>query len=126
VAKKVKKPTRNMKKGEYYKVDGDKLERTKKSCPKCGAGVFMGEHKNRFVCGNCGYTEWKKTDKPVDVPKEVPKEAPKADAPKVVEAKVDVPKAEEAKPKEIPKEELKVEAPKEEKKEEPKVEEKKE
>lgn len=31
-----------------------------KSCPKCGAGVFMAEHKNRFHCGKCGYTEFKK------------------------------------------------------------------
>lgn len=32
----------------------------RKSCPKCGSGVFMGEHKNRTSCGKCGYTEFKK------------------------------------------------------------------
>ena len=32
----------------------------KKTCPKCGAGVFMAEHKNRIACGKCGYTEFKK------------------------------------------------------------------
>ena len=38
--------------------DGAKAKR--KSCPKCGPGVFMGEHKNRTACGRCGYTEFKK------------------------------------------------------------------
>jgi ubiquitin-small subunit ribosomal protein S27Ae len=33
----------------------------KKTCPKCGAGVFMAEHKNRISCGKCGYTEFKKS-----------------------------------------------------------------
>ncbi|MGC9037646.1 MAG: 30S ribosomal protein S27ae [Candidatus Micrarchaeia archaeon] len=28
-----------------------------KFCPKCGSR--MGEHADRFVCGKCGYTEWK-------------------------------------------------------------------
>jgi len=32
----------------------------KKTCPKCGPGYFMAEHKNRFACGKCGYTEFKK------------------------------------------------------------------
>ncbi|NTV23403.1 MAG: 30S ribosomal protein S27ae [Nanoarchaeota archaeon] len=31
-----------------------------KTCPKCGAGVFMAEHKNRSSCGKCGYSEFKK------------------------------------------------------------------
>ncbi|MCL5100743.1 MAG: 30S ribosomal protein S27ae [Candidatus Marsarchaeota archaeon] len=29
-----------------------------KFCPKCG--VRMASHKNRFTCGKCNYTEWKK------------------------------------------------------------------
>lgn len=28
-----------------------------KACIKCGAG--MGEHKDRYSCGRCGYTEFK-------------------------------------------------------------------
>ncbi|MDK2790431.1 MAG: ubiquitin-small subunit ribosomal protein S27Ae [Methanothermococcus sp.] len=48
---------------QYYKVEGDKVERLKKTCPKCGPGVFMAEHLNRFACGKCGYTEWKKSEK---------------------------------------------------------------
>jgi len=30
-----------------------------KSCPKCGAGVRLAEHKNRSSCGKCGYFEKK-------------------------------------------------------------------
>lgn len=34
----------------------------RKHCPKCGAGVYMGEHKNpdRLVCGKCSYVEFSK------------------------------------------------------------------
>ena len=51
-----KKPSEKWKK---YKVIGDKLERSR-SCPKCGNGVFLAEHKDRFFCGTCHYTEMKK------------------------------------------------------------------
>ena len=34
-------------------------ELKKKTCPKCGPGVFLAEHGNRFSCGKCGYTEFK-------------------------------------------------------------------
>jgi len=29
-----------------------------KSCPKCGPGVFMAQHKDRMTCGKCGYSEF--------------------------------------------------------------------
>lgn len=32
-----------------------------KSCPKCGPGTFLANHKDRDSCGKCGYTE-KKTN----------------------------------------------------------------
>lgn len=48
-------------KRDAYKVEGDKLVRTRPVCPKCGAGVFMATHKDRVSCGRCGYTEF--TDK---------------------------------------------------------------
>jgi len=35
--------------------DGGKFKG--KFCPKCGPGVFMGKHKDRTVCGKCGYME---------------------------------------------------------------------
>lgn len=43
-----------------YKVEGGKLVRTHKQCPKCGVGVFMAEHKGRRSCGKCGYMEREK------------------------------------------------------------------
>ena len=59
-----KKPTekKSVKKSNAYKVDGDKVERTKPGCPKCGPGVFMAAHKDRTACGKCGYTEFNKKE----------------------------------------------------------------
>ncbi|WP_321430817.1 30S ribosomal protein S27ae [uncultured Methanolobus sp.] len=45
---------------DYYKVNGDSIERTHQSCPRCGEGFFLAEHKDRRTCGKCGYTEFKK------------------------------------------------------------------
>jgi small subunit ribosomal protein S27Ae len=53
-----------MKKREFFKIDGDKINRIRKHCPKCGPGVFIAEHKNRISCGKCGYTEFKGGGKP--------------------------------------------------------------
>jgi len=47
-------------KRELYGVKDNKLERKRKTCPKCGEGVFMAEHADRYSCGKCGYTEFKK------------------------------------------------------------------
>ncbi|HUR64010.1 MAG: ubiquitin-small subunit ribosomal protein S27Ae [Thermoplasmata archaeon] len=44
---------------KFYQVQGNKLVRTHKACPKCGAGVFMAQHKDRMHCGKCGHTERK-------------------------------------------------------------------
>jgi len=54
------KKTLRIKKSSFYKVDGESVVRTRKSCVKCGAGVYMAEHKDRLTCGKCGYTEMKK------------------------------------------------------------------
>ena len=48
-----------MKGREIFKVEGDKITRLRRHCPKCGDGVFLAEHKNRLSCGTCGYTEYK-------------------------------------------------------------------
>jgi len=48
----------NIKKGEKYKIEGDKVTR-KKTCPKCGPGVFMADHEKRRHCGKCNFTEFK-------------------------------------------------------------------
>jgi len=45
---------------KFYMVKGDKVDRLRKECPRCGRGVFLGEHKDRLTCGKCGYTSFKK------------------------------------------------------------------
>jgi small subunit ribosomal protein S27Ae len=59
-----------MKGREIFKVEGDKITRLRRHCPKCGEGVFLGEHKDRISCGKCGYTEFKgrsnKISKPIE------------------------------------------------------------
>ena len=52
-------PKKVVAKKDAYKVEGDKLVRTKPVCPKCGPGVFMATHKDRVSCVNCVYTEFK-------------------------------------------------------------------
>ena len=47
-------------KAKLYKLQGGVLERLKPTCPRCGPGVFMAGHGDRFACGKCGYTEFKK------------------------------------------------------------------
>ena len=59
MAKEAKKKA-SVKKSDAYSVKGDAVERTKPTCPKCGAGVYMAVHKDRTSCGKCGYTEFKK------------------------------------------------------------------
>ncbi|MBD6955343.1 MAG: 30S ribosomal protein S27ae [Thermoplasmata archaeon] len=49
-----------MQKRELYEIRDGKLIRKRKSCPKCGPGVFLAEHSDRYTCGKCGYTEFKK------------------------------------------------------------------
>ena len=58
-----KKPVKKGKsilKYKKYSIVGDILTRTGRACPKCGPAVFMGEHKDRFACGKCGYMEVRK------------------------------------------------------------------
>ncbi|HWQ66233.1 MAG TPA: 30S ribosomal protein S27ae [Methanospirillum sp.] len=55
-AKKVKKTT---KRSAYFTVSGKNATAQRRYCPRCGPGVFMGEHKDRTTCGKCGYTEFK-------------------------------------------------------------------
>ncbi|HIH43880.1 MAG TPA: 30S ribosomal protein S27ae [Candidatus Methanoperedenaceae archaeon] len=45
---------------KFYEVKGKEIKHLKPSCPRCGAGHFMAEHKNRLSCGRCGYTEFRK------------------------------------------------------------------
>jgi small subunit ribosomal protein S27Ae len=45
-----------MRNNELYDIKGEKLDRKRKFCPKC-EGAFLAQHKDRFHCGKCGYTE---------------------------------------------------------------------
>jgi len=53
--KKKEKKTRRL-----YGIKEGKLVRKNPACPRCGEGTFMAEHQDRFSCGKCGYTKWKK------------------------------------------------------------------
>jgi small subunit ribosomal protein S27Ae len=44
---------------KVYEVSGNSLKRKNKYCPKCGPGIFMANHKDRWTCGKCRYTEKK-------------------------------------------------------------------
>ena len=58
-----KKPHKNKpvsKKYKHYKIDGEHVKRMKKSCPRCGMGTFLADHKTRLYCGKCRYTEFLK------------------------------------------------------------------
>ncbi len=60
--KKPHKKTLRIKKSAFYEVKENSVIRKRKTCVKCGAGVFMAEHKDRYTCGKCGYTEMKKKE----------------------------------------------------------------
>ncbi|MHA2398314.1 MAG: 30S ribosomal protein S27ae, partial [Promethearchaeota archaeon] len=45
---------------KYYKVEGGKLVRTHRTCPKCGPSYFLANHYDRWSCGKCGYTIFKR------------------------------------------------------------------
>lgn len=60
MAKKKKKPKKVSQRWKFYEKSGEGLTKKNKECPKCGAGVFMANHKNRWTCGKCKYTEFKK------------------------------------------------------------------
>ena len=56
---KPKAPKRRIQVYKLYSLDGEKLTKLRKECPRCGRGYFMAEHENRLTCGNCGYTTYK-------------------------------------------------------------------
>lgn len=46
---------------ELYETEGGEVKRLRKSCPRCGAGIFLADHGERLACGKCGYTEFKQS-----------------------------------------------------------------
>jgi len=58
-----KKPkVRKKEKGAFtrYKVDATGLTRLRPYCERCGTGYFMADHGDRFACGHCGFTRYKR------------------------------------------------------------------
>ena len=43
-----------------YKIDDKGLTRLRPYCERCGQGYFMADHGNRFSCGHCGFTRYKR------------------------------------------------------------------
>jgi len=62
---KAEKPKREKRKRQekgvhaMYKVEGEKVTRLRPTCERCGPGFFMGDHKDRYTCGHCGFTRYK-------------------------------------------------------------------
>jgi small subunit ribosomal protein S27Ae len=50
-----------VKQNNFFKLKEGKIERTKKNCERCGDGTFMADHENRWYCGKCRLTIWKKS-----------------------------------------------------------------
>jgi small subunit ribosomal protein S27Ae len=48
---------------KMYEKKGEALAKKNRSCPKCGPGYFMANHKDRVTCGRCHYTEFSKKEK---------------------------------------------------------------
>jgi small subunit ribosomal protein S27Ae len=59
-AGKKEKGKHTQKKWKAYTVTAEGVKRNRKSCPKCGEGVHLAQHKDRQSCGKCGYTEFAK------------------------------------------------------------------
>jgi small subunit ribosomal protein S27Ae len=53
----VNKPT--SKKYSHYTISGTTAKKAK-TCPRCGQGTFLAQHKDRVHCGKCNYTEFTK------------------------------------------------------------------
>lgn len=58
--KKVKKRRKGV--FSYYKVGEEGLTRLLPFCERCGPGYFMADHGDRFTCGHCGFTRYKRTE----------------------------------------------------------------
>lgn len=46
-----------VKQHEYFSIKDGKVEIKRRYCPRCGDS-FLANHKDRFVCGKCHYSEF--------------------------------------------------------------------
>ena len=56
IKKKGKKQVKNKRPSKRWELYNKGV---RKFCPKCGPGIFLGEHKDRWYCGKCHYVEYK-------------------------------------------------------------------
>jgi ubiquitin-small subunit ribosomal protein S27Ae len=49
---------------KFFDISKGALVRKKRDCPRCGKGVYMGQHSDRSTCGKCGFTEFGHKEKP--------------------------------------------------------------
>lgn len=58
--KHVNKPTSV--KYKKYTIEGDKIVKKARSCPRCGPGIFLSLGQKRAYCGKCHFTEFEKKE----------------------------------------------------------------
>ncbi|HII85897.1 TPA: 30S ribosomal protein S27ae [Candidatus Bathyarchaeota archaeon] len=65
VEKAKKEKTKRQEKGAHalYKIEGSKVARLRPTCERCGIGYFMADHSDRYTCGHCGFTRYKRAEK---------------------------------------------------------------
>jgi len=44
-----------------YKIENDKATKLRPTCERCGPGYFMADHHDRYTCGHCGFTRYKRS-----------------------------------------------------------------
>jgi len=44
-----------------YKIENDKVTKLRPTCERCGPGYFMADHHDRYTCGHCGFTRYKRS-----------------------------------------------------------------
>ena len=44
----------------FYSIEGGKIKRLLPTCDRCGPGYFMADHGDRYACGHCGFTKYKR------------------------------------------------------------------
>jgi small subunit ribosomal protein S27Ae len=61
--KKEKKPKEEKGVHALYMIETGRVTRLRPVCERCGPGYFMAEHANRYTCGHCGFTKYKRLEK---------------------------------------------------------------
>jgi len=62
VEKKKKAKKKRKRVSSYYKIDENELKRMLPLCERCGPGYFMADHGDRYTCGHCGFTRYKREE----------------------------------------------------------------